>query len=149
MVSFADNEIIVGLAAKQGRIRNINNTITNNKLFIAGTGTEEDAAPVTLLRNSSGSSDEGGGGSSCAYEVDFRDKAFHVTPPRILEHIYKYMHDIAASHCTNVDESNTVITVPLGFTEGQRQAVTKCAVAAGFRVVQVRHRFHCICPIFC
>jgi hypothetical protein len=27
MVSFADNEIIVGLAAKQGRVRNITNTI--------------------------------------------------------------------------------------------------------------------------
>jgi molecular chaperone DnaK (HSP70) len=135
MVSFADNEIIVGLAAKQGRTRNINNTIKNNKLFMAGLGTEEDAAPVTLLR--SGSHDGGGGGNNVAYEVDFRDKAFHVTPPRILEHIYKYMHDIAASHCTNVDESNTVITVPLGFTEDQRRAVSACAAAAGFRVVQV------------
>jgi molecular chaperone DnaK (HSP70) len=130
MVSFADNEIIVGLAAKQGRIRNIANTIRNNKLFIAGAGTEEDAAPVTVLR--------GDEGKKVAYEVDFRDKPFHVTPVRVMEHIYKYMHDIAASHCTNVDESNTVITVPLSFTESQRATVAECAAAAGFRVVQVR-----------
>lgn len=138
MVSFADNEIVVGLAAKQGRIRNINNTIRNNKLFIAGTGSDEDAAPVTLLRSGgSGSSDNGDGGGNLAYEVDFRDKAFHVTPPRILQHIYRYMHDIAASHCTNVDESNTVITVPLAFTEDQRRTVADAAAAAGFRVLQV------------
>jgi hypothetical protein len=48
------------------------------------------------------------------------------------------MHDIAASHCTNVDASNTVITVPLEFNAAQRTAVAECAAAAGFRVVQAR-----------
>jgi hypothetical protein len=108
----------------------------NNKVFIGGTGTDADAAPVTLLRRDEVTGADGG--STVAYEVDFRDKTFHVTPRRILEHVYKYMHDIAASHCTNVDASNTVITVPLEFSAAQRTAVAECAAAAGFRVVQAR-----------
>ena len=46
--------------------------------------------------------------------------------------------DIALSHATtDVDEHNTVITVPLDFDQNQRKAVAKAAEAAGFQVVQV------------
>ncbi len=46
--------------------------------------------------------------------------------------------DIALSHATtDVDEHNTVLTVPLDFDAAQRKAATKAAEAAGFRVVQV------------
>jgi len=54
-----------------------------------------------------------------------------------LQYLYSYMHDIAASHCTNVDESATVLTVPLGYSQEQRETVKQCATDAGFRVVQV------------
>ena len=47
------------------------------------------------------------------------------------------MHDIAASHCANVDDSNTVITIPLSYAADKREAVSACAEKAGFRVVQV------------
>ena len=125
MVGFHDEEIIVGLAAKQGRIRNLANTITCNKRLIAGESITD--SPVTIVQN-----DE-----VVKYQVDFKEKDFFISPQEVLTHIYKYMHDIAASHCANVDESNTVITVPLGFTEEQRETVKKSATAAGFRVVQV------------
>ncbi len=47
--------------------------------------------------------------------------------------------DIALSHATtDVDEHNTVLTVPLDFDAAQRKAATKAAEAAGFRVVQVK-----------
>lgn len=124
-VGYADCEIVVGLAAKQGRIRNLANTVTNNKRLIAGEKVTE--SPVILLDRADGP----------IYQVDFKEKDYFVSPQQILEHIYAYMHDIAASHCANVDESNTVITVPLGFTDAQRETVKKCATAAGFRVVQV------------
>ena len=46
--------------------------------------------------------------------------------------------DIALSHATtDVDEHNTVLTVPLDFNQTQRKIVTKAAEAAGFKVVQV------------
>ena len=47
------------------------------------------------------------------------------------------MHDIAAAHCANVDDSNTVITIPLSYAVDRREAVRACAEKAGFRVVQV------------
>ena len=71
------------------------------------------------------------------YQVDFKEKDYFVNPKDVLKHIYTYMHDIAASHCADVNESNTVITVPLGYTQEQREVVKLCATAAGFRVVQV------------
>jgi len=125
MVGFNDSEIIVGLAAKQGRIRNLTNTIVNNKRLIAKETVTD--CPVTILEK----------GEKLVYQVDFKERDYFISPEKVLEHLYSYMHDIAASHCANVDESNTVVTVPLGFTQEQRQTVKQCANAAGFRVVQV------------
>ena len=51
--------------------------------------------------------------------------------------------DIAASHATaQVDEKNTVLTVPYYFTKKQRNVMTKCAEMAGFNVVQVRLKLY-------
>ena len=74
---------------------------------------------------------------SQAYQVEYKEKDYETSPEQILQHIYKYMHDIADSHCANVDDSNCVITVPLGFTGPQREKVRACAQKAGFKVVQV------------
>jgi len=61
-----------------------------------------------------------------------------IPPTSVHSHIFKYMHDIAASHATdNVEAKNTVLTVPFGYTSAQRDAVARCAEAAGFHVVQV------------
>jgi len=125
MVGFSDNEIVVGIAAKQGRIRNMTNTIVNNKLVLAGEDFSD--SPVQILEK----------GDQRRYQVDFRDKDFYVSPEKVLEHIYAYMHDIAAAHCSNVDQSNTVITVPLGFKKELKDLVKTCATSAGFNVVQV------------
>ena len=53
MVAYNDSEMDVGLAAKQGRIRNAANTITNNKRILSGEII--DNYPVTLLQRESGS----------------------------------------------------------------------------------------------
>lgn len=61
-----------------------------------------------------------------------------IPPSSVHSHIFKYMHEIAASHATdNVDAKNTVLTVPFGYDSAQREAVSKAAEAAGFHVVQV------------
>jgi len=126
VVSFTDTEIVVGLAAKQGRIRNPTNTITDNKLLIGG-GDGKDS-PVSLVPQEDG---------SLVYQVDFEEKDYMIAPGQVLRHIYAYMHDIAASHCANVDASNTVVSVPRHFTQQQRELVKQAASEAGFTVVQV------------
>jgi len=127
MVGFTDSEISVGLSAKQSRIRNLANTVTKNKLLIAGQKASDDL-PVKLIQKEDGSQ---------VYQVEYKEKDYETSPEQILQHIYKYMHDIADSHCANVDDSNCVITVPLGFTGPQREKVRACAQKAGFKVVQV------------
>jgi molecular chaperone DnaK (HSP70) len=127
MVGYADSEICVGLPAKQSRVRNLANTVTKNKFLIGGEAPKEDS-PVTCTANQDG---------KYMYQVDYQEEEKNVSPEEILQHIYKYMHDIAASHCSNVDDSNTVITVPLTFKADLRAGVRACAEKAGFSVVQV------------
>jgi len=127
MVGFTDNEISVGLSAKQTRVRNLTNTVTKNKFIIGGEAPKNDN-PVTCLANEDG---------KYMYQVDYKEQETNVSPEEILQHIYKYMHDIAAAHCANVDDSNTVITIPLSYAADKREAVSACAEKAGFRVVQV------------
>jgi len=127
MVGFTDSEISVGLAAKQSRIRNLTNTVTKNKFLVGGEDPMDDS-PVTCETNKDG---------KYVYQVDYKEQEHTVTPEEILQHVYQYMHDIAASHCGNVDESNTVITVPLEYKTDLRNKVRVCAENAGFRVVQV------------
>jgi molecular chaperone DnaK (HSP70) len=50
-----------------------------------------------------------------------------------------FLSDIALSHATtDVDEHNTVVTVPIDFGQEQRKEMTKAAELAGFKVVQAR-----------
>merc|ERR1719431_1829903 len=65
------------------------------------------------------------------------EKAYKVSPQQILGHILNYIHAIAASHCSDVDQSNCVLTVPLDYTEDQRTVVKNVASKTGFKVVQV------------
>ena len=39
--------------------------------------------------------------------IKLKDKDFYVSPEKVLEHIYAYMHDIAAAHCSNVDQEQS------------------------------------------
>ena len=52
MVGYNDSEMEVGIAAKQGRIRNLANTITNNKRVLSGEVIAN--SPVTMLERESG-----------------------------------------------------------------------------------------------
>jgi len=128
-VAYQDTEIIVGLAAKQGKIRNMSNTILNNKGFVVGEVEQEmlDKSGVTITQNN----------GQYTYEVDFKEQDYYVTPSDILCHIYKYVHDIADTHSANIGDSNCVLTVPLSYTEEQRNIIKNTGVKAGFKVVQV------------
>jgi len=129
VVAFQDTEIIVGLAAKQGKIRNMSNTILNNKRLVVGKVDQEMLDKSTVTINESN--------GQYTYEVDFKEKEYFVTPSAVLGHIYKYVHDIADTHCTTISDSNCVLTVPLDYTEDQRTIIKNTADKAGFKVVQV------------
>jgi len=129
VVAFQDTEIIVGLAAKQGKIRNMSNTILNNKSLVLGNVDND------VLVKSAVSIKENNG--HYLYEVDFKEKEYFVSPRDVLGHIYRYVHDIADTHCTTISDSNCVITVPLSYTDDQRNLIKSVASKEGFKVVQV------------
>jgi len=130
MVTFTDTEIVVGVAAKQGRLRNETNTVANNKRMMGGKVDE------SVVNQSQVKINENGG--DYKYCVDFKEKEKLVSPSDILNHVYKYVHAIAESHFSkDGDQNNTVLTVPLSWTGQEREAVAKCAKDAGFNVVQV------------
>ena len=129
VVAFQDNEIVVGLAAKQARIRNMNNTIVNNKNLVVGklSAAWKEASPVTIIEKN----------ETIKYKVEFKDKEYFTTPTDILVNIYKYIRQIADSHSSDVGECNCVVTVPLDYTADQRNIIRTCATRAGFKVSQV------------
>lgn len=131
MVAFTDTEIVVGVAAKQGRLRNATNTVANNKRMMVGKVDE------TVINTSQVNINENEG--AYKYCVDYKEKEKQVSPSDILNHVYKYVHTIAEGHSggTDVNHNNTVLTVPLSYTKQEREAVAKCAKDAGFNVVQV------------
>jgi len=129
VVAFQDTEIVVGLAAKQARIRNMNNTIVNNKNLVIGKLSDKwkNASPVTIIEKN----------EVIQYKVDFKDKDYYTTPTDILVNIYKYILDIASSHSSDVSQCNSVVTVPLDYTSEQRNIIRSAAARAGFKVSQV------------
>ena len=129
VVAFTDSEIIVGLAAKQARLRNMSNTIINNKNVAAGKLTQQwiDSSPVTITQNN----------NRIFYEVEYKEREWKAGPSDILVNLYKYIHDIAETHSSEVDQCNCVLTVPRDYNEGQRNFVREAASKAGFKVTQV------------
>ena len=129
VVAFTDSEIIVGLAAKQARLRNMSNTIVNNKNVAAGKLTQDwiDSSPVTITQSN----------NRIYYEVEYKEREWKAGPSDVLVNLYKYIHDIAETHSSEVDQCNCVLTVPRDYTEEQRHLVSEAATKAGFKVTQV------------
>ena len=129
VVAFQDTEIVVGLAAKQARIRNLNNTIVNNKNLVAGELSDDwkNSSPVTIIEKD----------GKFYYKVEFKEKDYVTSASDILVNIYKYIFNIADSHSSDVSQCSTVLTVPLHYTKDQRDVIKSCATQAGFKVSQV------------
>ena len=129
VVAFQDTEIVVGLAAKQARIRNLNNTIVNNKDLVAGKLSDDwkNSSPVEIIEKD----------GKFYYKVEFKEKDYVTSASDILVNIYKYIFNIADSHSSDVSQCSTVLTVPLHYTTDQRNIIKSCAAQAGFKVSQV------------
>jgi len=129
VVSYTDSEVIVGLPAKQGRPRNMPNTVVNNKRLLVGRASQEElaAGPVTVVEED----------GQHFYVVQFKEEEFKTSPSEVLTHIYAYLHTIAASHCREVEDCHCVLTAPLDFSAEERGMLARLATAVGFKVVQV------------
>jgi len=129
-VAFTDAEIVVGLAAKQGRLRNLANTVTDNKRMLVGGGGDGEEAVGSAVNVI----EENGQRFYC---VDFKEQETRVSPEEILGHLLTYLHSIAETHCKEVSEAHTVLSVPLDWSQDDRSLVGNAATKVGFRVVQL------------
>jgi len=119
---------VVGLAAKQGRLRNMANTVTDNKKMLVGGGGDEGVGSAVNVIEENGQH---------FYCVDFKEQETRVTPAEILGHLLTYLHSIAETHCKEVSEAHTVLSVPLDWSRDERSLVGNAATKVGFRVVQL------------
>jgi len=128
IVAFTDAEVVVGLAAKQGRLRNMANTVTDNKKMLVGGGGDEGVGSAVNVIEENGQH---------FYCVDFKEQETRVSPEEILGHLLTYLHSIAETHCKEVSEAHTVLSVPLDWSQEERSLVGNAATKVGFRVVQL------------
>ena len=128
IVAFTDAEVVVGLAAKQGRLRNMANTVTDNKKMLVGGGRDEGVGSAVNVIEENGQH---------FYCVDFKEQETRVSPAEILGHLLTYLHSIAETHCKEVSEAHTVLSVPLDWSREERSLVGNAATKVGFRVVQL------------
>lgn len=131
IVAFTDHDQAVGVAAKQGKIRNAQNTICNVKQILGRTSGDPilqqyiDNSPVQMKLQD----DEPN------FQVEYKGQPKTVTASKIAEAIYESMLETARSHGDG-DIHDSVLAIPSDFTEDQRQAFSESANAAGFSVLR-------------
>uniref|UniRef100_A0A8C8DKJ6 Heat shock protein 14 n=1 Tax=Oryzias sinensis TaxID=183150 RepID=A0A8C8DKJ6_9TELE len=125
VVGFRDTEQIVGLAAKQGRIRNAANTVVKVKQMLG-----RSAFPQVIKVVSKD--------GKPYYEITVGQQPQHVAPEDVAKLIFSKMRETAQS-ALGSDTSEAVITVPFEFAHAQRRALREAAEAAGFRVLRMIH----------
>ncbi|KAK3612027.1 hypothetical protein CHS0354_021703 [Potamilus streckersoni] len=132
IVAFTDHDQAVGAAAKQGLIRNVQNSVCNVKQVI---GRRSDDPVVTEYKKKSAVKVVDKGGLP-AYEVEYKESTKQVTPLEIAETIFRNLLETAQSHGGS-GIKNSVLTVPLSFNTEQKEAVRQAATKAGFKVLRL------------
>uniref|UniRef100_A0A8C9L2F4 Heat shock protein family A (Hsp70) member 14 n=1 Tax=Pavo cristatus TaxID=9049 RepID=A0A8C9L2F4_PAVCR len=130
VVAFAENEEVVGLAAKQSRIRNISNTVVKVKQILGRSSGDPQAEKY--IKESKCSVIEKNG--KLQYEIDNK----LISPEDVAKLIFSKMKETAQS-ALGSDVNDVVITVPFDFGENQKNALGEAAAAAGFNVMRLIH----------
>lgn len=131
IVAFTDHDQAVGSAAKQGKIRNAQNTVCNVKQILGRSSGDQllqqymDNSPVKMILQD----------DEPVFQVEHKGQPKDVTPPKIAEAIYLRMLETARSHGDG-DIHDSVLAVPCDFSEDQKQAISESANAAGFSVLR-------------
>lgn len=134
IVAYSENEEVVGLAAKQSRIRNISNTVMKVKQILGRSS--DDCQAQKYISESKCSVTEKNG--KLRFEIDTGEETKFVNPEDVAKLIFSKMKETAHS-VLGSDANDVVITVPFDFGEKQKNALGDAARAAGFNVLRLIH----------
>ncbi|XP_062066476.1 heat shock 70 kDa protein 14 [Lepus europaeus] len=134
VVAYSDNEEVVGLAAKQSRIRNISNTVIKVKQIL-GRSTDDPQAQKYIAESKCLVTEKNG---KLRYEIDTGEETKFVNPEDVARLIFSKMKETAHS-VLGSDANDVVVTVPFDFGEKQKKALGEAAGAAGFNVLRLIH----------
>ncbi|XP_045568399.1 LOW QUALITY PROTEIN: heat shock 70 kDa protein 14 [Salmo salar] len=133
VVAYRDTEQIVGIAAKQGRVRNAANTVVKVKQVL-GRSFED---PEVQTHKAESKCPLVNKGEKPVYEMT-GETTRHVAPQDVAKLILHKMKETAQS-ALGADVTEAVITVPFEFAHAQKAALRASAEAAGFRVLRLIH----------
>ncbi|XP_006007877.1 heat shock 70 kDa protein 14 [Latimeria chalumnae] len=134
VVAYREHEEIVGLAAKQGRIRNATNTVVKVKQIL-GRSYDDTQAQKHVAESKCNVIDKNG---KPMYEIDTGEDIKLVSPEEVAKLIFAKMKETAQSALSS-DAKEVVLTVPFEFGEDQKNALRQAAVMAGFSVMRLIH----------
>ncbi|XP_033646364.1 heat shock 70 kDa protein 14-like [Asterias rubens] len=133
IVAYNGKDKDVGIAAKQGRIRNSVNTISGVK-HVLGRKFDDPVIQRQIQAGPTKIVDQDG----CpVYEVEFKEKATQVKPKEVAALIFKKIKDIASNQGGSRDERDVVLTAPLDYSEASCSTLRQVACDAGFNVLRV------------
>ncbi|KAJ6666437.1 hypothetical protein lerEdw1_000712 [Lerista edwardsae] len=130
VVAYSEKEEVVGLAAKQNRVRNLSNTVVKVKQIL-GRSSGDPQAEKYIAESKCSVVEKNG---KLHYEIDGK----LVSPEDVAKLIFSKMKETAQS-ALGSDINDTVITVPFDFGENQKNALGEAAVAAGLNVLRLIH----------
>ncbi|CAL8242350.1 unnamed protein product [Merluccius merluccius] len=134
VVAYRDTEQIVGIAAKQGRVRNAANTVVKVKQLLGRTAGD----PETDAHKAESKCPVVSKGEKLYYEITTGEQSKLVTPDAVAKLVLEKMRETAQS-ALGSDVTDAVITVPFEFTQAQKTALREAAEAAGFNVLRLIH----------
>uniref|UniRef100_A0A3P8PW45 Heat shock 70 kDa protein 14 n=1 Tax=Astatotilapia calliptera TaxID=8154 RepID=A0A3P8PW45_ASTCA len=132
VVGYRDTEQIVGIAAKQGRVRNAASTVIKVKQVL---GRSFDDPEIQRHRTETKCQVE----NKPFYEITSGQQPKYVAPEDVAKLIFQKMKETAQSALGGSDVSDAVITVPSEFAHAQKRALRNAAEAAGFNVLRLIH----------
>lgn len=134
VVAYRDNEQIVGIAAKQGRVRNAANTVVKVKQVLGRSFDD----PETQAHKAETKCQVVNKGEKPFYKIQLEERTEHIPPQEVAKLVFHKMKETAQS-ALGSDVKEAVITVPFEFAHAQKRALREAAEAAGFHVLRLIH----------
>uniref|UniRef100_A0A3Q1GX09 Heat shock 70 kDa protein 14 n=1 Tax=Anabas testudineus TaxID=64144 RepID=A0A3Q1GX09_ANATE len=134
VVAYRDTEQIVGIAAKQGRVRNAANTVVKVKQVLGRSFDD----PETQAHRTETKCQVVNREQKPYYEITAGENPRYVAPEDVAKLIFHKMKETAQS-ALGSDVNEAVITVPFEFAHTQKRALRDAAEAAGFHVLRLIH----------
>ncbi|XP_034019531.1 heat shock 70 kDa protein 14 [Thalassophryne amazonica] len=134
VVAYRDTEQLVGIAAKQGRVRNAANTVVKVKQVLGRSFDD----PQTQMHKTENKCSVVNRGGKPLYEITAGEHTNYVSPEDVAKHIFHKMRETAQS-ALGSDVREAVITVPFEFAHAQKRALREAAEAGGFNVLRLIH----------